>query len=78
MRNMMEKLKRLQDSRVRITFSDGEILIADIDLVLKDEAAVTLDLVSSNRPEKYAHLQEPRHIFAKVAGIVSCDPAPSR
>ena len=71
---ILEQLKKQVATRVRLTFSDGEIVVADLDLVLEDEEAVILDLTSSNRPEKYRWSDGPPHIFANVADITSCKP----
>jgi len=66
-------LRQHVNKRVRLTFSDGESLIADLGLVLEDEDAVVFDLVASNRPGKYEKSDKPPHIFAKIGEMISCE-----
>lgn len=63
------------NSRVRLTFQDGEVLIADLDMVLEDENAIVFDLVISNRPDKYERSDKRPHIFANISDVENCEPA---
>ena len=69
----VEKLREQVNKRVRMRFTDGEDLVADLGLVLEDENAVVFDLVASNRPEKYEKSDKRPHIFAKIDDILSCE-----
>jgi len=71
---MLEQLKEQLNKRVRIAFSNGEVVVADVFLVLDDEGAVVFDLVSSNEPAKYVKSDKPPHILARIADITSCEP----
>lgn len=77
-KEVLEKLKRSVDRRVRLAFLDGEILTADLSLVLEDEDAIIFDLVATNRPDKYEKSDKPPCIFAKIPDIVRCEPLDDR
>lgn len=70
---MAQKLRMYANSRVRLTFKDGEVLIADLDMVLEDEDAIVFDLVMSNRPAKYERSDKRPHIFANISDVVLCE-----
>jgi hypothetical protein len=72
---VLQKLKSLTDSRVKLTFEDGEVVIADLDIVLEEENVLVFDLVMSNRPDKYERSDKRPHILAKVSDVISCEPA---
>ena len=59
-------------------FLDGEVLTADLSLVLEDEDGIIFDLLATNRPEKYGKSVKPPHIFAKIPDIVRCEPLEDR
>lgn len=67
-------LKQRVDTRVRLTFSDGESVTAALGLVLEDENAVVFDLIASNKPDKYEKSDKPPHIFANIEEIVAWEP----
>jgi small nuclear ribonucleoprotein (snRNP)-like protein len=69
------KLKMYVNSTVQLAFKDGEVLIADLDMVLEDENAIVFDLVRSNRPDKYERSDKRPHIFANISDLVRCEPA---
>lgn len=72
---IIEKLKKCANSRVKLTFSDGEILIADLDFVLDDENLIIFDLVLSNRPDKYERSDKRPHISAAISDVIECEKA---
>jgi small nuclear ribonucleoprotein (snRNP)-like protein len=71
--NVLEKLKTCVDSRVKLTFRDGEILIGDLDVVLEDENAIVFDLVTSNRPDRYERSDKRPHISATISDVTECE-----
>jgi hypothetical protein len=73
-KEILEKLKRSVGRRVRLVFSDGEVLTADLSLLLEDEDAIVFDLLATNRPDKYEKSDKPPHIFAKIPDVVRCEP----
>ena len=75
MNDITEKLKMYVNSTVQLAFKDGEVLIADLDMVLEDENAIVFDLVRSNRPDKYERSDKRPHIFANISDLVRCEPA---
>lgn len=72
---IVRTLKMYANSRVRLSFQDGEVLIADLDMILEDENAVVFDLVVSNRPQKYERSDKRPHIFASISDLMNCEPA---
>ena len=56
--DVLEKLKTCANSRVQLTFCDGEVLIANLNFVLEEENLIVFDLVRSNRPDKYERSDE--------------------
>ncbi len=72
-RQLLNLLRGYVNKRIRLSFSDGEVLVADLDLVLDDEDAVVFDLVASNKPDKYEKSDKAPHIFAKIGDIVHCE-----
>jgi len=64
--DLIDSLRKGERGKVRLSFSDGEVLVAKLDLVLEDEDAVVFDLVASNRPDKYEKSDKPPHIYASV------------
>ena len=75
MDDIRAKLKMYVNSTVQLAFKDGEVLIADLDMVLEDENAIVFDLVRSNRPDKYERSDKRPHIFANISDLVRCEPA---
>ena len=73
--DVVEKLRRCVDSRVKLTFRDGEILVGDLDVVLEDENVIVFDLVTSNRPDKYERTDKRPHISAAISDVTDCQPA---
>ena len=71
--DVLEKLKTCANSRVKLTFRDGEILIGDLDVVLEDENVIVFDLVTSNRPDKYERSDKRPHISATISDVTECD-----
>lgn len=71
--DVLEKLKMCVDSRVKLTFRDGEVLIADLDFVLEDENMIVFDLVTSNRPDKYERSDKRPHISAAISDVTECE-----
>ena len=69
--NLLEKLKTCVDSRVKLTFRDGEILIGDLDVV--HENVIVFDLVTSNRPDKYERSDKRPHISAAISDVTECE-----
>ena len=59
------------DSRVKLTFRDGEILIGDLDVV--HENVIVFDLVTSNRPDKYERSDKRPHISATISDVTECE-----
>jgi small nuclear ribonucleoprotein (snRNP)-like protein len=70
---VLEKLKTCVDSRVKLTFRDGEVLIGDLDLVMEDENLILFDLVKSNRPDKYERSDKRPHISAAISDVTECE-----
>ncbi len=70
---LIDSLRNGVKGKVCLSFSDGEVLVAKLDLVLEDEDAVVFDLVASNRPDKYEKSDKPPHIYARIADITSCE-----
>jgi hypothetical protein len=70
---LVEKLMRLLDHRVRFLFSDGEVLVGDLEFVIPEEDSVIFELVSSNRPDKYEKSGVRPTGLAKISEIVDCD-----
>ena len=59
------------DSRVKLTFRDGEILIGDLDVV--HENVIVFDLVTSNRPDKYERSDKRPHISGAISDVTECE-----
>jgi hypothetical protein len=72
-KSVIEKLKAHMNSRVILTFQDGEVVIADLDFVLEDEDCIIFDLVTSNRPDKYERSDKRLHISAHISDVVQCE-----
>jgi small nuclear ribonucleoprotein (snRNP)-like protein len=72
---ILEKLKACLNSRVRLAFRDGEVLVGDLDFLLEDENAIVFDLIESNRPDRYERSDKRPHIFASISDIVHCEKA---
>ena len=72
---ILEKLKACLNSRVRLAFRDGEVLVGDLDFLLEDESAIVFDLIESNRPGKYERSDKRPHIFANISDIIHCEKA---
>jgi hypothetical protein len=70
---LIDSLRKGVRGKVRLSFSDGEVLVARLDLVLEDEDAVVFDMLASNRPDKYEKSDKLPHIFARIAEITSCE-----
>jgi small nuclear ribonucleoprotein (snRNP)-like protein len=70
---VLTKLKTCIDSRVKLTFRDGEIVTGDLDVVLEDENVVVFDLVTSNRPDKYERSDKRPHISATISDVTECE-----
>jgi hypothetical protein len=70
---LIDSLRKGVRGKIRLSFSDGEVLVAKLDLVLEDEDAVVFDLVASNRPDKYEKSDKPPHIYARLTDIISCE-----
>jgi small nuclear ribonucleoprotein (snRNP)-like protein len=73
---MLEKLKTCVDSRVQLTFRDGEVLTADLNFVLEEQNLIVFDLVRSNRPDKYERSDERPSISAAISDLTKCEPLP--
>jgi hypothetical protein len=71
---VLQELKRSVGKKVRLGFSDGEVITADLTLILEDEDAIIFDLLGTNQPDKYGKPDKPPHIFASIADIVTCQP----
>jgi hypothetical protein len=71
---LVDELRKYANSRVKIIFTDGEIVLADLDLVLEEENAIIFDLVTSNRPDRYEKRGKMPHISAKISDVISCEP----
>lgn len=71
--DVLEKLKMYVNSRVKLAFRDGEVLIADLDVVLEDENTIVFDLVTSNRPDKYERSDKRPHISATISDVIECE-----
>lgn len=69
--NVLENLKLCLNSRVKLCFRDGEVLIADLDFVVEDEDAIVFDLVASNRPHKYEKSDKRPHISARISDVTA-------
>jgi len=67
------KLRACMNSRVKLSFRDGEVLVADLDLVLEGENAIVFDLIYSNRPDKYEKSDKRPHIFANISDVLGCE-----
>jgi small nuclear ribonucleoprotein (snRNP)-like protein len=71
--DVLQKLKMNLNSRVRLSFRDGEILIADLDSVLEDENLIVFDLVKSNRPDKYERTDKRPHVSTNISDVMECE-----
>jgi hypothetical protein len=71
--HIVGKLRTCINSRVKLTFRDDEILIADLDFVLEEENLIIFDLILSNRPDKYERLDKRPHISATISDVVECE-----
>ncbi len=67
----LQVLKDNVKKNVRILCTDGEVLVAQIVHVDEDELDVIYDLVSSNRPERYA--RPGAAYLLKLADVVEVD-----
>ena len=73
--DVLEKLKSCVNSRVKLTFRDGEVLIADLNFVLEEENLIVFELVKSNRPDKYERSDKRPHISAAISDVMGCERA---
>jgi hypothetical protein len=73
--DVLEKLESGVNSRVKLTFRDGEVLIADLTLVLKEENLIVFDLVRSTLPDKYERSDKRPHISAAISDVTECERA---
>lgn len=71
--DILEKLKTCVESRVKLAFRDGEIVIGDLDVVLEDGNVIVFDLVTSNRPDKYERSEKRSHISATISDLTDCE-----
>jgi small nuclear ribonucleoprotein (snRNP)-like protein len=71
--DVLEKLKTCVDSRVKLTFRDGEVLIANLRFVLEEENLIVFDLVRSNRPDKYERSDERPAISTTISEVTECE-----
>lgn len=71
--DVLEKLKTCVDSRVQLTFRDGEVLTADLNFVLEKDNLIVFDLVRSNRPDKYERSDERPGISAAISDVTECE-----
>lgn len=70
---LVEKLMQLLNRRVRFVFSDGEVLVGDLEFVIPEDDSVIFELVSSNRPDKYENCDVRPTGLGKISEIVECD-----
>jgi hypothetical protein len=70
--DVLEKLRLCLNSRAKLCFRDGEVLIADLGFLVEDEDAIVFDLVTSNRPDKYEKSDKRPHIYAKISDVTDC------
>ena len=70
---MLTKLKMFANSRVRLFFKDGEILVCNLTIVLEDENLIIFDLVSSNRADKYERSDKRPHISTPISEVSDCE-----
>ncbi len=73
--DLLTQLRGHLNTRVKLAFRDGEIVIGQLDLVLEDKRAIVFDLVTSNRPDKYEKSDKRPHIFADISDVIWCEPA---
>lgn len=59
--------------KVKIAFSDGEVVVGKLVCVLEEEGGIVFDLVRSNRPDKYERSDMPPCLWADLADIVGCE-----
>ena len=71
--DVLEKLKTCANSRVTLTFRDGEILTGDLNFVLEEENLIIFDVVRSNRPDKYERADERPAISAAISDVTDCE-----
>jgi hypothetical protein len=71
--DVLKKLKMCIDSRVKLFFWDGEVVICDLAFVVESENVIVFDLISSNRPDKYERLDNRPHISAAISEVTECE-----
>jgi c-di-GMP-binding flagellar brake protein YcgR len=54
--DLLVQLRKYEGKIVRLTSTEGEIMIAKIADISEEEHDVTLDILSTNQPERYAHM----------------------
>jgi hypothetical protein len=77
MPTILQELKSLKHSCAKITFADGEAVVAsDIYItgeIDEPENAFIFTLLHSNRPDKWPNLAERPTIYAKVEDVLTCE-----
>jgi hypothetical protein len=59
---------------VRLTFTDGEVIVARrLDLIESDDL-ISFELVESSRPDRYEKTDEPLGLVAKLSELADCSP----
>lgn len=59
--NLLLQLRQYEGKVVRLTSTEGEIMIAKIADVSEEEQDVTLDIFSTNQPERYTRMGKNYH-----------------
>ena len=68
--NLKDKVGR----NVKLTFSDGEVLVGKLLIVLEEEDGIIFDLIKSNRPRKYERSDLRPSLWARISDVLTCEP----